>query len=100
MKYFPRRPHRPRMPLPCINLAETKKNSAVCFQPGRSVKRNHILAYALLSAGCLAAMLSGVLMRPLLVKKPFLGPLRQACTTLQAKAAVDHLKDQGIYQQL
>src|SRR5437660_11456144 len=100
MKHFPRRPHRPRMPLPCINLEETKKNSAVCFQSGRSIKRNHIIAYALLSAGCLAAMLSGVLMRPLLVKKPLLGPLRQVGTTLQGKAAVDYLKEQGIYQQL
>src|SRR5437660_1910178 len=45
-------------------------------------------------------MLSGIFIRPLLVKKPLLGPLRQVGTTLQGKAAVDYLKEQGIYQQL
>src|SRR5437660_2404787 len=45
-------------------------------------------------------MLSGIFIRPLLVKKPLLGPLRQVGTTLQGEAAVDYLKEQGIYQQL
>src|SRR5205807_2445469 len=43
---------------------------------------------------------SGIFIRPLLVKKHLPGPLPQVGTTLEGKAAVDYLKEQGIYQQL
>src|SRR5438128_2566008 len=75
--------------------------SSASATPNRgSCPRNHIIAYALLSACCLAALLSGIFIRPLLVKKHLPGPLPQVGTTLEGKAAVDYLKEQGIYQQL
>jgi len=51
--------HTPLIPLPCLNLEGTKKSSAVSLRLRRSLKRNRIIAYAVLSA-CLAATLSGV----------------------------------------
>src|ERR1700693_264059 len=39
-------------------------------------------------------------MRPPVATKPVPGTFRQAATTLQGKAAVDYLKEQGIYDRL
>src|ERR1700719_2309023 len=60
--------------------------------------RNRIIVCFSLIA--FVAILGGVFTRPFLRKKPLPGPFRQADTSLQGKAAVEYLKQQGAYERL